>query len=56
MTYRGPVYPPGPNSAIGTFQIGVSSIGADSFSVWDTIISQFANSPILTQMIINFAE
>ena len=52
----GPAYPrpPGPGSnAIGKFQIGVSPIGdiVPAFYVWDTIISQYANSPILTQII-----
>jgi len=54
----GPPYPlyargftPGSNS-IGTFQIGVSPVGDLSpFNVWTTIISQYANSPILTGMI-----
>jgi len=51
----GPPYPhpnpvPGSN-AIGQFIIGVSPIGTiPSFDVWLTIISQYANSPILSQL------
>lgn len=53
----GPEYPRGPlpgSNGIGVFQIGVSPIGqlAD-FDVWTTIISQYANSPILTRLIEN---
>lgn len=52
-----PLYPgglPGTN-AIGTFAIGVSPIGDISpFNAWTTIISQYANSPILTDMILAF--
>ncbi|MGH7222479.1 MAG: DUF2612 domain-containing protein [Gemmataceae bacterium] len=52
----GPPYPhpnpvPGSN-AIGQFQIGVSPIGTiPAFDVWKTVISQYANSPILTALI-----
>jgi Protein of unknown function (DUF2612) len=47
-------FKPGSN-AIGSFTIGVSPIGdIEVFDVWKTIISQFANSPILTQLIENF--
>lgn len=52
----GPAYPhpnpaPGANG-IGMFQIGVSPIGTiPTFDVWTTIIAQYANSPILTDMI-----
>lgn len=46
---------PGSN-AIGSFIIGVSPIGdIVPFDPWATIISQFANSPILSQLIVNFA-
>lgn len=52
----GPPYPevvPGSN-AIGEFTIGVSPIGdIPPFNFWDTIISQYANSAILTQLIAN---
>ncbi len=58
MTDTGPPYPryspgakPGLN-AIGTFIIGVSPIGIISpFDEWVTVISQYANSPILTDLI-----
>lgn len=56
----GPPYPhpnpvPGSN-AIGSFQIGVSPVGTiPSFEFWTTIISQYANSPILTKLIENFS-
>jgi hypothetical protein len=56
----GPAYPhpnPAPGSnAIGSFQIGVSPIGdIPPFDVWDTIISQYANSPIISQLCVNMA-
>lgn len=61
MTETGPPYPrypaggaPGGN-AIGTFQIGVSPIGSISpWDEWKTVISQYANSPILDEMIASF--
>lgn len=47
---------PGSN-AIGTFKIGISPIGAiEAFDVWNTIISQYANSPIITSIITDFAQ
>ncbi len=47
---------PGSN-AIGSFIIGVSPIGTITpFDYWDTIISQYANSEILTQLIASFDE
>lgn len=57
----GPAYPryapgftPGSN-AIGTFQIGVSPIGIlSSYDEWLSVISQYANSPILDAMITSF--
>lgn len=53
----GPEYPPGPlpgSNAIGSFTIGISPIGTiEAFQVWKTIIAQYANSPILTQLIEN---
>lgn len=57
----GPPYPhpnPAPGSnAIGSFQIGVSPIGTITpFDVWKTVISQYANSEILTQLIQNVAQ
>jgi hypothetical protein len=54
----GPPYPPvdPDNNAIGEFTIGTSPIGTISpFNIWDTVASQYANSPILTTLITNFA-
>jgi hypothetical protein len=56
----GPPYPhppkPGSN-VIGSFVIGVSPIGTiNPFDVWTTIISQYANSTILTTLIDNFSQ
>lgn len=57
MTDTGPLYPPGPlpgSNGLGQFQIGVSPLGTiPSFDIWQTIISQYANSPILVQLIEN---
>lgn len=54
---NGPPFPrtaPGSN-VIGEFQIGVSPIGTiPPFDPWQTIISQYANSPIITQLILDF--
>jgi hypothetical protein len=51
----GPPYPPGPtvgSNAIGVFRIGISQIGdISAFNEWATVISQYANSPIITGMI-----
>jgi hypothetical protein len=51
----GAPYPPGPvtgSNAIGLFGIGVSPIGSiPSFNPWDTIISQYANSLPITDLI-----
>lgn len=45
---------PGSN-AIGLFVIGISPIGTiQPFDYLDTVISQYANSPIITQLIANF--
>lgn len=45
---------PGSN-AIGNFIIGISPIGdIEAFDLWKTIISQFANSSILMQLLQNF--
>lgn len=57
----GPPYPhpnPAPGSnAIGSFTIGVSPIGTISaFDIWSTIISQYANSDILTGIITAFND
>lgn len=64
----GPAYPrprPGSN-AIGTMALGVpvgvfsggtGNLGTMSpFDVWSTVVSQYANSPILTALIENFAS
>lgn len=57
----GPPYPhpnpvPGSN-AIGSFAIGVSQMGdITAFDVWKTVLSQYANSPILTALIVDFSE
>ncbi len=52
--YPRPNPAPGSNG-IGTFTIGVSPIGTISaFDAWSTIISQYANSPRLTQIIESF--
>lgn len=58
----GPNYPPQPaavpgSNAIGTFIIGGSPIGPlKDFDVWSTVISQYANSPRLMQLILNFQD
>lgn len=55
----GPQYPPPPGpgtNAIGEFQIGVSPVGdIPEFNVWNTVMSQYANSPALTGMITSLA-
>lgn len=44
------------SNAIGNFQIGVSPIGdIPPFDYWLTVISQYANSPILMQLVTNFS-
>jgi hypothetical protein len=54
----GPSYPPGPgagSNGIGQFAIGVSPLGTiPKFDVWATVLSQYANSEILTQLLLNF--
>lgn len=56
----GPPYPRvtvGSSSAIGDFIIGTSPIGGSGtvdFDCWNTIISQYANSEVITQLITNF--
>ncbi len=56
----GPPYPRPPvgiPNGIGQFSIGISPIGTQpSFDVWSTVISQYANSPILTQLIENIFD
>ena len=55
MTDTGPPYPPPPSAGsngIGEFAIGVSQIGDIApFDFWKTIISQWANSPIIIGLI-----
>ncbi|MGO7089502.1 DUF2612 domain-containing protein [Rhizobium leguminosarum] len=57
MVDTGPPYPRPPAgipNGIGQFEIGVSPIGTyPGFDVWQTVISQYANSPILTQLILD---
>ncbi len=58
MVDTGPPYPPlpGPQSnQIGTFQVGISPLGTiPPFDYWQTVISQYANSPHLIALIANF--
>ena len=45
-----------PSNSIGQFQIGVSQIGdIPAFDVMSTVISQYANSPILMALVQNFS-
>lgn len=54
----GPPYPPSPgagSNAIGSFQVGIGQIGdVPPFDPWTTIISQYANSPIIDSWITSF--
>ena len=54
----GPTYPPPPapgSNGLGQFTAGVSPLGdIEPFNFWSTVISQYANSPILTGVIANF--
>jgi hypothetical protein len=59
MTDTGPPYPhPDPvsgSNAIGKFQIGISPIGTiSSWDPWITVISQYANSPVIDEMVTSF--
>jgi len=60
MTDTGPPYPPPPaagSNAIGVFAIGESPLGSiPPFDIWETVISQYANSPSLTELITNFGQ
>lgn len=64
MTDTGPPYPRSTtSSAIGEFAIGVSPIGGGVagaygvlFDFWETIISQYANSPRLIALIESFVD
>jgi len=45
------------SNGIGQFIIGVSPIGdINSFDTWKTVISQYANAPVLTQLIMQMDE
>lgn len=60
MTNSGPPYPhpnPAPGSnVIGFFEVGVSQIGTiPAFDEWDTVLSQYANSPIIGMITTCFA-
>lgn len=54
----GPPYPPPPggqSNEIGEFQVGISPIGTlVQFNFWQTIISQYANSDVLVNLIADF--
>lgn len=58
----GPAYPPQPadlggSNAIGTFVIGQSPVGSiPQYDIWRTIVSQYANSPVMTAMIQNYFD
>lgn len=59
MVDTGPPYPlPPPPTGIGTgFAPGVSPIGTPPpFNYWLTVLSQYANSPILTKLVSNFFQ
>ena len=44
-------------NGIGQFKIGVSPLGTrPSLNLWDTILSQYANSPTITQMLANMQQ
>lgn len=58
----GPPYPPQPgdlsgSNAIGSFAIGRSPVGSIiPFDIWRTVMSQYANSPRLMGMLMNFQD
>jgi hypothetical protein len=58
LNLSGPPYPPLPtDNSLGNFVIGVSPLGTiPPFNYWQTIISQYSNSPILTTLIGNFFQ
>lgn len=52
--YPHPSPTPGSN-AIGLFPIGIGAIGTiPAFDIWQTVISQYANSDILTSLVTSF--
>lgn len=60
MTDTGPAYPRaqtyGENDIGEGFAIGVSPVGNLSiFDVWTTVLSQYANSPAITSILVNYA-
>jgi len=56
----GPTYPPGQlpgANAIGGFIIGASQVGTVApFNWWRTVISQYANSPVMMKIISDFFD
>ena len=55
MSGPDPFRPKPGSNAIGSFSIGVSPIGdIPPFDYWQTIISQYANSDVITTLIGNF--
>jgi Protein of unknown function (DUF2612) len=56
----GPAFPPGPqpgSNGIGLFIIGISPIGTiQPFNFEATVMSQYGNSPIIDQLIINWNQ
>lgn len=47
----------GAGYGLGGFTLGVSPLGSiEQFDVWTTVISQYANSPILTALILDLDE
>lgn len=56
----GPAYPPAPapgSNAIGAFAIGQSSLGTiPPYLWWNTVLSQYANSTVLTSLLSKFFE
>lgn len=60
MTDTGPQYPPPPapgSNAVGVFAIGQSQIGTiPPFNWWATVLSQYANSPVIIKLMSNFFD
>lgn len=60
MTETGPPVPPSPapgSNAIGLFAIGISPIGTIiPFNYWETIISEYSNSPVIDALIGDFDQ
>jgi hypothetical protein len=54
----GPPYPPSPaygSNAIGIAALGIAPIGdIPDFNIWDTVLSQYANSLVITTLIQDF--